>query len=582
MRLDDRFRALGPLCKRAPLVPAGVALLLLLGILAGFQELRIMALLRNTHLSEDSECESSTRVAGSDGMKRTLSQRDGELPGPTLVSDELADEGADESGGARSQMLSALAASGALVLLMAVVPGALIFAGTYRLVRDSSESEARLQAAFNFSLHPMIVTDARGTIQSASESVKSVFGWDPEEIVGQSVTILMPVPFRKVHDDKVAAHFASGRETLIGKPRELEAVRRDGTTFPCMVTLWKAPLPGRDSYLLMAIITDITDQKANEAKIAELNRQVVVAARQAGKAEIATNVLHNVGNVLSSVNVASSLIRETLKSGCYEDMSRVSHLVTTHSERLDRFISEDPRGQHLPLFLVKLFNQLRYHRDDMERELLSLEKSIEHINAIVESQQQYARGISRVIEPTDVSEIVADAVRISEASLTHHGIAVEVYSRPMPMVLLDEQKFLHVMVNLIGNARHACMESPTHEKWVKIWVEHEDDHVSVKVQDNGVGIDPAVIKQIFNHGFTTRKGGHGFGLHSVALAIEESCGKIEVYSAGPGRGATFLISMPVVTAVQQSAARSEWSASNSPSLPVSSSALCTHLSGGAT
>jgi signal transduction histidine kinase len=147
--------------------------------------------------------------------------------------------------------------------------------------------------------------------------------------------------------------------------------------------------------------------------------------------------------------------------------------------------------------------------------------------------------------------VVADAVRISEATLAEQGIQVEVFSEPMPLVLLDEQKFLGVLVNLIGNARHACMESDVADKCVKIWVQHDADHVSVKIQDNGIGIDPAVQKRIFNHGFTTRKGGHGFGLHSVALAIEESCGSINVQSDGVGLGATFSIRIPVVTAAQR-------------------------------
>ncbi|MGN6546191.1 MAG: PAS domain S-box protein [Aureliella sp.] len=505
MALNAQRRIVGTLYARAPYMFWALVLFLLLGFFLALRELQVMAVVRDALACGAVTDEAASRVA-----------------------------------------LATMATNVGVVLLMMLLPGLMLIAAGCRLIGDCHDNQARLQAAFKYSLHPMIVTDPRGKIESASHSVKAVFGWSPEELVGQNVTVLMPASFRRYHDDKVAAHLATGRETLIGKPRELEATRRDGTTFPCYVTLWKAPLPAQGSYLLIAIISDISEQKANEARIAELNQQVLVAARQAGKAEIATNVLHNVGNVLSSVNVSAALLREGLQDACYQDVKRVSDLIESHASDLAGFIAQDSRGRHLSRFLLELFSQLRVQRDTLDQELRSLEKSIDHIRAIVQSQQQFAKGISRVIEVTDVSEVVADAVRICEASLAHHGIAVEVFSSPMPKVLLDKQKFLHIMVNLIGNARHACLESVSADKRVKIWVERNADQVSVKLQDNGVGIEPAIIKQIFNHGFTTRKDGHGFGLHSVALAIEESCGRIEVHSDGAGQGATFCITIPVV------------------------------------
>ena len=115
----------------------------------------------------------------------------------------------------------------------------------------------------------------------------------------------------------------------------------------------------------------------------------------------------------------------------------------------------------------------------------------------------------------------------------------------MPAVLADKHKVLQILVNLLRNAKHALEEGGGGDKRLKLRVGiNGERRVKISVSDNGVGIAPEHLSRIFEHGFTTRKEGHGFGLHSGALAAREMGGSLGAHSAGPGQGATFTLEFP--------------------------------------
>jgi signal transduction histidine kinase len=114
----------------------------------------------------------------------------------------------------------------------------------------------------------------------------------------------------------------------------------------------------------------------------------------------------------------------------------------------------------------------------------------------------------------------------------------------VPPMNVEKHKILQILVNLVSNAKHACQESERADKRLTVRVANGDGRIKISVIDNGVGILPENLARVFNHGFTTRKDGHGFGLHSGALAAKEMGGSLNVHSDGPGQGAAFTLELP--------------------------------------
>lgn len=158
-------------------------------------------------------------------------------------------------------------------------------------------------------------------------------------------------------------------------------------------------------------------------------------------------------------------------------------------------------------------------------------------------QQNYAR-ISGVVETVAVAELVEDAVQMNAGALQRHGISLARRYAERPTITVEKHKVLQILVNLIRNAKYACDESGKSDKLITIGISSDERSVRIAVIDNGVGIPPENLTRIFNHGFTTRTNGHGFGLHSGALTAQELGGSIAATSDGPGRGATFVVALP--------------------------------------
>jgi signal transduction histidine kinase len=258
---------------------------------------------------------------------------------------------------------------------------------------------------------------------------------------------------------------------------------------------------------------------------------------------VASNVLHNVGSVLNSVNIAASVASEYLRKSSVSHLLRVSELIETNSARIGDYIASDPIGRKLPAFITQLAGQLESEHQAILKELLQLGKNVEHIKDIVAVQQNYATsaGISQRVE---VIELVEDSLRMNAGALTRHDVQVFREYEGRPVIHADKHKVVQILVNLIRNAKYACDDSGRPEKHLTVRVENDDQLVRVSVADNGVGIPAENLTRIFSHGFTTRKNGHGFGLHSGALAAKELGGTLLVRSDGLGSGATFVLEIP--------------------------------------
>ena len=293
----------------------------------------------------------------------------------------------------------------------------------------------------------------------------------------------------------------------------------------------------------LAVLEDITDQRLAEEELERVHKQLLTASRQAGMAEVATNVLHNVGNVLNSVNVSASIVSERITKSKGAGLTRVAELLTQHAADLPGFMS-GAQGRHLPTYLSELATQLLAERDETIAELSVLRSNVEHIKEIVAVQQSYARR-GGVTDSVDMRALVEDSLRMNEGAFSRHGVTLVRDFEEVPLITVDKHKVLQILVNVIRNAKYACAESANPSKRVTVHVCTRAEVMQVAVTDTGVGIPRENLERIFRHGFTTRKDGHGFGLHSCALAAKDLGGSLECESPGPGQGATFTLTLPL-------------------------------------
>ena len=289
---------------------------------------------------------------------------------------------------------------------------------------------------------------------------------------------------------------------------------------------------------------EVAERKRIATQMEATYNELLTASRQAGMSEVASNVLHNVGNVLNSVNISASVVADHLSRFRVGSLSRVAGLLREHSHHLPDFLANDPRGKQLPAFLIELSEHLVDEQTSIISEMGFVKKKIEHIKDIVAMQQNYAR-VAGVTETVKITDLVEDAIQMNSDALARHDIKiVRDFDHTVPEVTVEKHKVLQVLVNLVRNAKYACDESGNPEKLMTVRVANGDNRVQISVIDNGIGIPAENLTKIFNHGFTTRKDGHGFGLHSGALAAKDMGGLLRAQSEGAGKGAQFTLELP--------------------------------------
>ena len=301
-------------------------------------------------------------------------------------------------------------------------------------------------------------------------------------------------------------------------------------------------------------VEDVTERKRAEQELKELNAQLVEASRQAGMAEVATGVLHNVGNVLNSVNISTTVIREKLQQSRLSHLTKAVGLLREHEgNNLAGFLTTDPKGRQLPQFMGRLTEHLLDENKVLIHEADALDKNVQHIRQIVATQQSFARVLG-VSENLEAERLMEDALQLNIAAFDRHGIKLVRQYSPVPPVLADRHKVLQILINLLRNAKQALRDTDRADKQITLTIiTTNQGRVRLAVADNGIGITQEDLTKVFRHGFTTKIDGHGFGLHSGALAAQEMKGNLTVHSDGQGTGATFTLELPAASANQLAA-----------------------------
>jgi signal transduction histidine kinase len=295
------------------------------------------------------------------------------------------------------------------------------------------------------------------------------------------------------------------------------------------------------------VVNESLEQRVEERtrELKDAQGELMDSARQAGMAEIATNVLHNVGNVLNSVNISAELVARKLRTSKALGLGKAMQLINEHRHDLGTFLTEDEKGKLLPGYLNQLVEAIATEQQGLTEELAQLSKSVDHIKDIVSTQQSYA-GASTLLEPVHISVLMEDALRMNSGALSRHHVTVVKDYHDVPEIMADKHRLLLILVNLISNAKYAMSNLTDRTRQMTLTVLPLDDGtLQISVKDEGEGIPAENMTRIFTHGFTTRKEGHGFGLHSCALAALEMKGRLTAHSDGPGKGAVFTLHIPL-------------------------------------
>jgi PAS domain S-box-containing protein len=379
-----------------------------------------------------------------------------------------------------------------------------------------------------------------GKIQRCNQAFCTLLGFDPGDLAHRTMADV-------THRDDVAR--VSGELKRLWKgdidfvDLEKRYTRKDGSVIWVRMTTALVREGDAAPEYSVEFLRDITARKESAEELERVHKQLMIASRQAGMAEVATNVLHNVGNILNSVNISASLVIERVKQSKAPGVTRLADLLREKGSAMAEFIATDERGKRIPEYLTSLGEQLTGDQKMALEELASLRDNLEHIKDTVAMQQSYAK-LCGVTETVAVVDLVEDSLRLNAGAFVRHGVTLCREFGEVPPITVDKHKVLQILVNLVRNAKYACDESGRSDKLITLRIEKAPAGVRICVIDNGVGIPAENMSRLFTHGFTTRVDGHGFGLHSGALAAQELGGSLLVTSDGPGCGAKFMLELP--------------------------------------
>lgn len=407
-------------------------------------------------------------------------------------------------------------------------------------------SEAKIRAILDNIGEGIIVINNNGSIESINPAAERTFGLDKENAIGMDSMLL----FSDHELGKSAANDSAAKDSLFAasnneQPTEREGKHSDGTTFPMEFVV--TPMQLDDKLLRVCIVRDITLRKETESSLAQAQQQLVDAAHKSGMAEMATGVLHNIGNILNSVNLSGEEIARFTKQSKVSGLIKANEILAEHKDELATFLSQDPKGQKLPDYYIKLGNILSQEIQSIADETESLLNKTTMMKEVIATQQSYAKqGFHS--EMINLNTLIEDALKIQEASLHKWGVKLEKRLSDIPTCVAQKSKLLQVITNLIKNAQEAMRENDIYNRPKELFIETgivDNEVVFVKVNDNGCGIPSDKLSKIFNHGFTTKTDGHGFGLHTSANAMTEMKGSLSVDSKGVQEGACFTLTVPI-------------------------------------
>ncbi len=374
----------------------------------------------------------------------------------------------------------------------------------------------------------IITLDNHGVVKNSNSATYDLFDTSAEELHGLSINSILPKMYITYNEMNklVGSHIEKNLKTPKGTNRSIE------------ILISKAS--HKKNIFFILAIHDTSKRIENEKNVKRLNQRLVSASRKVGVAEMATSILHNVGNILNSVHVSTNLISDTLNNSRIKGINKLANMM---SDKEDFFDDKD-KVEMIPEYLNSLSSRIDEEREITLREVTLLNNNINHIEEIISSQQQFA-STSSAYEWATISDLIEDAININREIIDQYDFHLIKEYEDINEVNIEKFKVMQILVNLITNAKDAILESKIKNPTIILRIRNLDDkNIELTVQDNGIGINEDIHKKVFSYGFTTKKTGHGFGLHSCSLTAKEMGGKLIMQSNGYNLGAKFILTIP--------------------------------------
>ncbi len=424
--------------------------------------------------------------------------------------------------------------------------------------RALKDSETRFQDVAFSSADWIWEIDVTGRYTFIAGKVEELLGYRDDELAGKRF-----VEFMSTKENDFAEEFekiASTKDPIIDY--EAFVVKKDGTEIVLQIN--GIPMFDDNGIFLgyRGVNKDITKRKQIEEEIKKLNeeledrvkrrtqqleeaqKELVDKAHKAGMADIATGTLHNVGNLLNSVVASSEIAKSILDRSSLKGYMNANNLLRQHIDYMEEFITKNPKGIKLMQYYLKLEAPLVHENSEVDKHMTRLQDKVNAIVEVIAAQQSYA-GTSTLTESLNLEDIVEDALTMQAGSVEQYNIDIIKEFKDVPKIVVQKTKLVHILINLINNAKDAMVDMAATEKKISIAITNDDDYAWIKFSDTGSGIPEEVIESVFAHGFTTKKGGHGFGLHSCANYMTEMGGSMWAESEGSGKGASFIMQFPL-------------------------------------
>ena len=384
----------------------------------------------------------------------------------------------------------------------------------------------------------LLVIDANLTIGSVNPSLLNLLGYEEHALLGQSPGLIFGEEFAQgsIIENLLLQGTVSGIESSF--------LTSEGRLIPISVSGSMIQDEQGKFQGLVCVAQDITERKRMEDEKLQLHEKLLDTSRQLGMAEVASDVLHNVGNVLNSINVSIGVVADLLKNSMVGDVGRISQLFQKHGEDLGSFFSTNPKGKQIPAYLEKLAGQLVEEQRAAIVELERLRENANHAQQCVASHQDLAK-VRGITEPIVVAELMEEAIAANQAFLGATKIDVVREFEEIPLLIIDKRQVLEVMIDVLHNACQAMTSVSVKQLTVRAKIiPGPPDSVCLEVQDSGVGIASEDLIKIFGQGSTSKDGTRGMSLHNGALVAKNLGGALRAHSEGIGHGATFSLELP--------------------------------------
>jgi PAS domain S-box-containing protein len=384
----------------------------------------------------------------------------------------------------------------------------------------------------------LLVINADMTIGGVNPSLLKLLGYQENELIGESPGLIFGEEFAQgaIIENLLLQGSVSGVESsFLTQEGQKILISVSGS----MMQDQKGQFQG-----LVCVAQDITERKRMEEEKLQLHEQLLDTSRQLGMAEVASGVLHNVGNVLNSINVSIGVITDLLKNSLVGDLSRISQLLEKHRENLGAYLSQNPKGKQVPGYLEKLSGQLVEEKRVALLEMDRLRENAGHAQQCVAAHQDFAKP-SGMTEPVSLAELVKEALAVHQDLLEGFSVEVTQEYQEVPQVLVDKHQVFQILLDLIRNACQAMESSVIKRLIVRVvLIIGPPDSICLEVQDTGRGIPTDELTKIFGQGYSTKYGGRGLSLHHGALRAKNMGGSLRARSDGTGQGATFFLDLP--------------------------------------